>query len=154
PLFCAKLIQSPHTAKKHATDRSEEPAASPARERSWGERFNVRFARNLTQLLDFYEDRVHWALKRPRAVVVGISGAFLFSLVLYPLLGVAFFPRTDAGQFVVNLKAPSGTRVEDTDRYVDQVEGLIRKIVAPQDLKLILSNIGVIPGFSSIYTSN
>ncbi len=154
PLFCAKLIQSPHIAKERARKPSQEPAASPRQERSWGERFNARFARDLTRLLDFYEDRVHWALKRPKAVVVGISGAFLFSLVLFPLVGVAFFPRTDAGQFVINVKAPSGTRVEDTDRYVDQVESLIRKIVDPRDLKLILSNIGVIPGFSSIYTSN
>ena len=35
--------------------------------------------------------------------------------MLYPLLGVAFFPRTDAGQFVINLKSPSGTRIEVSD---------------------------------------
>ena len=34
--------------------------------------------------------------------------------MLYPLLGLAFFPRTDAGQFVINLKSPSGTRIEVT----------------------------------------
>ncbi|MGB2889503.1 MAG: efflux RND transporter permease subunit [Candidatus Acidiferrales bacterium] len=151
PLFCAKLIKAPHEAKKDAGGAWSEGAAP---RQSWGQRFNARFAHDFTRLLDFYEDRVHRALKRPRAVVVGISGAFLASLVLYPLLGVAFFPRTDAGQFIINIKAPSGTRVEDTNRYVGQVESLIRKIVDPRDLQLIVSNIGVIPGFSSIYTSN
>ena len=76
------------------------------------------------------------------------------SLTVYPFLGVAFFPRTDAGQFVMNLKAPSGTRIEVTADVVRQVEALVRRIVDPGDLELIVSNIGVQPGFSSIYTSN
>ena len=79
---------------------------------------------------------------------------FALSLLLYPRLQMAFFPRTDAGQFVVSLKAPSGTRLEVTQQEVEKVEDLIREVVAPQDLGVILSNIGVTPGFSSIYTSN
>ena len=79
---------------------------------------------------------------------------FVASLALYPLLGVAFFPRTDAGQFVINLKAPPGTRLEVTSREVERVEQLVRDNVAPDDLGMIVSNIGVAPGFSSIYTSN
>ncbi|HEY2906040.1 MAG TPA: efflux RND transporter permease subunit, partial [Vicinamibacterales bacterium] len=72
----------------------------------------------------------------------------------YPFLGVAFFPRTDAGQFVINLKSPTGSRIEMTSDDVGRVEALVRKIVLPEDLDLIASNIGVQPGFSSIYTSN
>ncbi len=80
--------------------------------------------------------------------------ACALSLLLYPFLGMAFFPRTDAGQFVINVKTPSGTRVEITDDEVARVENLIRQTVPPKDLHLIVSNVGVIPGFSSIYTSN
>ena len=86
--------------------------------------------------------------------MVAVAAIFCASLMLYPLLGVAFFPRTDAGQFVVNLKSPSGTRIEVSAQDVAKVETLIRSIVDPHDLDLIVSNIGVIPGFSSIYTSN
>src|SRR5215467_5619712 len=64
------------------------------------------------------------------------------------------FPRTDAGMFVINLKAPSGTRISVTEAEVAKLEGLIRQIISPEDLGVILSNIGVTPGFSSIYTSN
>ena len=39
-------------------------------------------------------------------LVAALLRVFVASLGLYPLLGVAFFPRTDAGQFVINLKAP------------------------------------------------
>jgi multidrug efflux pump subunit AcrB len=76
------------------------------------------------------------------------------SLSLYPALGVSFFPRTDPGQFVINLKAPPGSRLEVTNEYVSRVEEEIRKIVPPDELRIIVSNIGVTPGFSSIYTSN
>ena len=46
------------------------------------------------------------------------------------MLGVAFFPRTDAGQFTINLKAPTGTRIEVTEQYVAKVEDLIKRTVA------------------------
>jgi multidrug efflux pump subunit AcrB len=102
----------------------------------------------------WYERRVRLALVRPRTVIAGITAVFLASLVLYPFLGVAFFPRTDAAQFVMNLKAPSGSRIEVTAAAVQRVEALVRRVVEPKDLDLIVSNIGVQPGFSSIYTSN
>src|ERR1019366_7409140 len=73
---------------------------------------------------------------------------------LFPRLGVSFFPRTDAGQFVVNLKAPSGTRLAVTENEVARVENLIRSVVSPGDLGITVSNIGSTPGFSSIYTTN
>ncbi len=54
------------------------------------------------------------------------------SLAIYPLLGLAFFPKTDAGQFTINLKVPTGTRIEITDQYVAKVEDLIRHEVEPE----------------------
>ena len=86
--------------------------------------------------------------------MAALSGVFLLSLAIYPLLGLALFPKTDAGQFTINLKVPTGTRIEMTDQYVAQVEDLIRHAVEPKDLKLIVSNIGVVPDFSALYTTN
>jgi multidrug efflux pump subunit AcrB len=88
------------------------------------------------------------------ATVLGITGLFLFSLALYPLIGKAYFPRTDPSQFVISVKAPSGTRLELTDNLVGQVEDIIRKVVPPTDLKIIVSNIGTTPGFNSILNPN
>ena len=118
------------------------------------ERFNAGFAARFERLLAWYERQVRSSLRRPWAVVGGVAALFLASLVLYPFLGVAFFPRTDAGQFVMNLKSPSGSRIEVTSADVERVERLVRRIVDPRDLQLVVSNIGVQPGFSSIYTSN
>ncbi|MGB8459856.1 MAG: efflux RND transporter permease subunit, partial [Candidatus Acidiferrum sp.] len=155
PLFCARYIKS----GSHASAAEADPIAGHAPPPStglagWGARFNLRFGQGFHRLLDTYERLVRHALARPRAVVVGILGVFLLSLTLFPLLGVAFFPRTDAGQFVINVKAPSGSRIEVTNDEIARLEDIIRKTIDPKDLKLIVSNIGVIPGFSSIYTSN
>jgi multidrug efflux pump subunit AcrB len=101
-----------------------------------------------------YDIAVRKSLLRPVATVVGILGIFLVSLALFPLMGRAFFPRTDPGQFVINIKAPTGTRLEITDKYIAQVEDEIRTVIPPQDLGMIVSNIGITPDFSAIYTSN
>ncbi len=155
PLFCARYIKAP--AHGHTTDApaGEQPAEEHGMRRaSWGDRFNDWFAAHFNRLLEFYEAHVRNALSRPKAVGGGILAACALSLLLFPLIGQAFFPRTDAGQFVINVKTPSGTRVEITDQEVARVENLIRQVVPPKDLHLIVSNVGVIPGFSSIYTSN
>jgi len=144
PLFCAKLI------KGHAV----EPAGGHGEPKGWGSRFNAWFNRKFAQMLDRYEGVLNLALLRPLATVLGITGLFLFSLALYPLIGKAYFPRTDPGQFVINLKAPTGTRIERTDQLVERVEQIVRDEVPPKDLRIIVSNIGVTPGFSSIYTPN
>jgi multidrug efflux pump subunit AcrB len=141
PLFCARFLK-PHTHHDGVTPLG------------WGDRFNYRFNSGFEKMLNGYSRLVAIGLRRPSAVVIGCAAIFLISLLLYPMLGVAFFPRTDAGQFVINLKAPSGTRLEVTSEEVRKVEDLIRGIVSPNDLGIIVSNIGVTPGFSSIYTSN
>ena len=69
-------------------------------------------------------------------------------------MGVSFFPRTDAGQFVINVKAPTGTRIELTENYVKRVEEIVHQVVPPKELKTIVSNIGLTPDLSSLFTPN
>ncbi|MGH9684371.1 MAG: efflux RND transporter permease subunit [Candidatus Acidiferrales bacterium] len=155
PLFCARYIKAPsHEPGEEGSSPRAEQAQHSQPVATWGKRFNESFGRNFHRLLEIYERSVRRSLARPTVVVAWILGIFLASLAIYPFLGIAFFPRTDAGQFVINVKAPSGTRVEITNAEVARVEDVIRKTVDPKDLKLIVSNVGVIPGFSSIYTSN
>ena len=61
---------------------------------------------------------------------------------------------TDAGQFVITFKAPSGTKLTVTEQEVANLERLIKEIVRPKDLAIIVDNIGVDNGFSAVYTSN
>ena len=148
PLFCAKFIRghNPHGAEP-------EPGAKAAR-LPMGRRFDAWFNGGFNRMLDRYEGSLSTTLMRPIATVIGISGLFVFSLCLYPFIGKAYFPRTDPSQFVINLKAPTGTRLEITDKLVESVEQVVREVVPPKDLRIIVSNIGVSAGFSSIYTPN
>jgi len=151
PLFCSRYLKAvPHDAG-HAV---EEQQVGSAIQRSWRDRFNIGFNRMFQKLLDYYEHWVRRALERPGLTVAALGGVFLASLAIYPLLGLAFFPKTDAGQFTINLKVPTGTRIEVTDQYVAKVEDLIRGEIEGRDLKRIVSNIGVVPDFSSLYTTN
>jgi HAE1 family hydrophobic/amphiphilic exporter-1 len=162
PLFCARFMRLSGREGQEGRERQEgEDAeafshpAPPAREApSFAQRFNEAFGRRFEQMLVWYEQRVRASLRRPALVIGSIMAVFAASLLFYPLLGVAFFPRTDAGQFVMNVKAPSGSRLEVTTDEIKKVEALVRRTVSPEDLDLIVSNIGVQPGFSSLYTSN
>ena len=149
PLFCAKLIRGHQEQKEVGHSEVGQPKAH-----GWLERFNIWFNHKFNLMLDRYEGWLSLALLRPAATVLGITGIFILSLALYPLIGEAYFPRTDPSQFVINLKATTGTRIELTDQLVQQVEQIVRDVVPTNDLKIIVSNIGVTPGFSSIYTPN
>jgi multidrug efflux pump subunit AcrB len=144
PLFCANLIQG-HQGYGEGQG---------GRRQSWGVRFNAWFNREFVTMLNGYERLLGMALRRPVLTVLAIIGLFLLSLSLYPMVGKSYFPRTDPSQFVINLKAPSGTRLELTDKLVGQVEQIVREVVPKEDLKIIVSNIGITPGFSSILTPN
>ncbi len=144
PLFCAKLIK----AHQNHDD------AGHARLSGWGPRFNAWFNRKFHRMLDRYENALNVSLLRPMATVIGITGLFVFSLALYPLLGKAYFPRTDPSQFVLSVKAQSGTRLEVTDQLIGKVEEIVRQVVPKKDLKIIVSNIGTTPGFNSILNPN
>jgi hydrophobic/amphiphilic exporter-1 (mainly G- bacteria), HAE1 family len=119
-----------------------------------GQRFHQWFDRGFTRMLDLYERSVRRALRRPGLTVAALMFVFVLSLGMYFVMGVAFFPRTDAGQFSINLKVPTGTRIEVTEQYVAGVEDLIRRVVHPADFHMIVSTVGLDPGFSSLYTTN
>ncbi len=141
PLFCSRFLKAIHHGGHDIR-------------RGLGARFNAAFNRGFEKLLNVYERAVRRALRIPALTVIVLLGAFVASLALYPLLGRAFFPQADAGQFTLNIKVPTGSRIEVTNDYVAKIEDLIRKNVPASDLKMVVSNIGVVNDFSALYTSN
>ena len=143
PLFCAKWIKIDvgHEGAEHTPKNAMD-------------RFNGWFNRKFQGMLGQYDRAIGWALVWPKATVIGLLGVFVLSLALVPMLGLAYFPRTDPGQFLINLKTPTGTNIAITEQAVARVEAIIREEVEPDDLNLLVSNIGSTPGFSSMYTPN
>src|SRR5579875_2444179 len=145
PLFCARFIRSPHGAGDGDIQHK-----APG---FWA-RFNAGFSRSFDAMLARYDVAVGKVLQVPKKTLLIFGAAFAASLLLFPLLGLSFFPRTDAGQFVISFKAPSGTRLDDTNAEAARVEQIVRRIVSPHDMGMTVSNIGVDPGFSALYSPN
>jgi multidrug efflux pump subunit AcrB len=100
--------------------------------------FNQRFER----FRERYERALDWALSNTRKVYA-IFGVMVASSVIMALfVGRDFFPFVDAGQMKLHMRTPAGTRVEETERIVADVEREIREVIPPGELELILDNIG------------
>jgi multidrug efflux pump subunit AcrB len=157
PLFCAKFIEVDPGHMHQGVPEAEETSHSPGREKRTFRAFKVvvdKFNLGFHRVQTKYEGAIAICLDRPVLIVSIFSLFVVCSFALYPFLGKAFFPRTDPGQFVVNAKVPAGTRIEVTDDYIAKMEKDIREVVAPDDLNMIVSNIGITPDLSAIYTSN
>jgi multidrug efflux pump subunit AcrB len=141
PLFCSRFIGG-HTI------------GHTNRRRTLLDHFNAWFNPKFEGFLNVYDRVISVVLKQPVAILFVLSGIIVVSLFLFPLLDFSFFPRTDPAQFMMNLKLPSGTRIGITEEEVAKVENLVRQAVSPEDLGMIVSNIGSTPDFSAIYTSN
>jgi multidrug efflux pump subunit AcrB len=150
PLYCANFIRL-GDMEEEIDQNSEHKAAS----RSLFYRFIGRFNELFHRLLERYEIWVTRALARPGRTVALILGGIAIVLIgIFPFVGTAYFPRTDPGQFVINVKAPSGSRLEVSNQYIARVEEDIRQVIPAHDLGMIVSNIGITPDLSAIYTSN
>jgi len=158
PLFCSRFIK--HTGHDHEHESAEPGDPVPQHMRGGHGQKNLfativyRFNQGFGWLQKSYDRAIHFCLGRPALVVAAFSIFVVLSFALSPFLGRAYFPRTDPGQFVISVKAPTGTRIELTDQYIARVENDVRAVIAPKDLNMIVSNIGVTPDLSAIYTPN
>jgi multidrug efflux pump subunit AcrB len=120
-------------AKEHAGPQSRNPFAVFQRgfERLF-EKVRLAYASLLTRLVSLR-----------KLFVPGFVAVCLSAFALIPFLGQDFFPNTDSGQFILHIRAKTGTRIEETARLADLVEGNIRQTIPPAEVDNILDNIGL-----------
>ncbi|MEP7362725.1 MAG: efflux RND transporter permease subunit [Acidobacteriota bacterium] len=143
PLFCSRFLKAPLEDPAHGHPHG-----------TGGPKWFFYFNRMFLWVMELYDVMLAKLLSRPVFTVATLMTMFLLSLLIYPRLGTSFFPRTDPAQFVINLKAPLGTSLDVTEQKVERIEQLVRGIVRPEDFEMMVSNIGVVPDFSAIFTSN
>jgi multidrug efflux pump subunit AcrB len=123
----------------HAEREAAERAGRPGVFRRMYLAFDRQFERvrwGYTQLLSVLIDRrILFAL--------AFLGFCIASCLIYPILGRDFFPSVDAGQIRLHMRAPTGTRIEETARLADAVESDIRELIPRGELGTILDNLGV-----------
>ncbi len=106
-------------------------------------RMHEKFDRQFEKFRDWYHGILTWALNR-RKIVFVLFGAFWVSAgVLLPFVGQDFFPQVDGGQLTLHVRALPGTRVEETEIVVGQIEDVIRQIIPADNLAIVLDNIGL-----------
>ncbi len=110
--------------------------------------------RALERFDEFYQRVLGWALGH-RAQLIGAIAVLVVSAgALVPLIGTEFFPPSDESQFIIRIRAPVGTRVEETERTVARMEGIIRSTLKPEEVNAVVSTVGVPTGRSGVFSQN
>ena len=105
--------------------------------------------------IEYYVKGLDFVLRhRIATLVVAYSLLALTIAFLWPILRKEFFPEVDAGSFEMYVRAPSGLRIEETEKRIAAVEDYVREVIEKEDLQLVLSELGVTPDWSAAYTPN
>ena len=117
--------------------------------------FQQGFERRFANIRDVYHATLTVALTHRRRFIIGFLAFVLASFALVPLLGRDFFPEVDAGAIAMHVRAPMGTRVEETAAEFDHIEAAIRREIPPDQLDTVIDNIGLpISGVNMVYNSS
>ena len=135
PVYCAKFMRK-------SGGESEGHRATSASDRMIGG-LQAIYASVLSRL---------FRLRFATAVV--LAALVAGTVFIYDRIGTELFPRLDTGQFSVQMRAPSGTRIERTEEQVAEVEKAITETIAPEDLQILISNTGVLYDWPAAYTRN
>jgi multidrug efflux pump subunit AcrB len=106
-------------------------------------RVHVRFNRHFERFRSGYTSILDRALNRRKLVLAGMIALVLVSGVAVSFLGRDFFPLVDAGQFRLHVRAPDGTRIEETEHYFTEAEDIIRSVIPADEMETIIDNIGL-----------
>jgi multidrug efflux pump subunit AcrB len=112
------------------------------------------FERAFERCRSWYAALLGRALRWRYAVVGGGLAVFGASLLIYPWLGKELFPQIDAGQFVIGIRAPAGTRLEQSEEITQRVEAIVKREVPERDRQMIVTNLGVLYDWPAGYTPN
>ena len=127
------LIEQTEEERREQTERSRNPLV----------RMQAKFEYGFERFRDRYHGLLDAAIRHRKAFVTFFFAGCALSFALLPLVGEDFFPSVDSGEFVIHLRAPTGTRIEETAALCDRVEADIRKTIPPSELTTILDNIGL-----------
>ncbi|GGA25775.1 efflux RND transporter permease subunit [Dyella nitratireducens] len=117
--------------------------------------FQQGFEHRFSKARDLYYGTLSLALDHRRRFVLGFLAVVIVSFALVPFLGQDFFPSTEAGAIAIHVRAPVGTRIEDTAAEFDHIEAAIRNVVPRTDLDNIIDNIGLpLSGTNMVYSNS
>jgi multidrug efflux pump subunit AcrB len=108
----------------------------------------------LARLDEVYQRVLGWALGHRKTLIGGILAVAATAVAVLPLIGTEFFPPSDESQFIIRVRAPVGTRVEETERIVTKMEEVVKTTLLPGEFTSIVSTVGVPSGRSGVFSQN
>jgi multidrug efflux pump subunit AcrB len=142
----AKYLLQPHA--EHPEGHVPVPSRNPL------VRFQQRFEQWFSGVRDNYRNLLQGALGRRKAFIAGFMAVVLLSFGLVPFIGSNFFPTVDSGQVLMHVRAPVGTRVEETASRFAEIEKAIRKIIPAEEITTLVDNIGLPPSNINLTYNN
>ncbi|WP_186027319.1 efflux RND transporter permease subunit [Burkholderia gladioli] len=133
----AKYLLKPHAHAEGGHGDERAPSRNPL------VRFQRGFEARFERVRSRYRALLELALAHRKPFVSVFFGFVLVSFALVPLLGQNFFPSVDAGQIVMHVRAPVGTRVERTAEILARVQQAVRGIIPPAELGTMVDNMGL-----------
>lgn len=140
PVLVNFLLGAEHSFEGHGDKAPSDPA-----KRSIFRRINERFNQGYGWVQDHYTAALHSVLRHRRPALFISIGIMASAFILVPFVGRDFFPSVDAGQIRLHVRTIPGTRIESTKVQFSQVEDEIRRVIPPDQLELIIDNIGLSP---------
>ena len=123
--------------------RQDDKQGQEGAHKDWVWRIHERFNKHFENFRSRYEGMLTWALENRALTITFFVCLFAVSLCVVPFVGRDFFPLVDAGQFRLHVRTPAGTRIEEAERTFGKVEDYIRTVVPPDELRLVIDNIGL-----------
>ena len=154
PLFCARFIKAPahHGTPVERSGRHGRPCE--ANRRTFGDRFNLWFNARFESFLKFYDRAVALVLRRPAVTLAAFGARVRGEPRDVPDARALLLPAHRRRPVRHQRESPHGHADRRNRRRGRQGGSLIRRVVSPEDLGMIVSNIGTTPDFSAIYTTN
>jgi CzcA family heavy metal efflux pump len=106
-------------------------------------RMQQKFEHGFERLRERYHGVLEVCVQHNKLFAICFLAVCVLSFALLPLLGQDFFPAVDTGEFKLHLRAPTGTRIEETAALCDHVEDSIRKQIPQEEVRSIIDNIGL-----------
>jgi multidrug efflux pump subunit AcrB len=129
--------------KKEIALYHEGEGGEPAEVDGWNWKLHRWFNRKFEKLRGHYHGLLDWALEHRTPFLVVFGVFVLASLCLFLVIGQDFFPTVDSGQIRFHVVPPSGTRIEESEKYFARVDNEVRQVIPASELDLILDNIGM-----------
>ena len=151
PTLARRLLPSQdQNGERGEQGKHAEGAPKP---RGWGERFNGWRDRQFDRLRDAHGAALAACIAHRRIFLAGALAFSVVGLLLVGVVGFDFFPTVDTGQMRLHVRAPIGTRIEDTETIVATVEEQIRRIIPAAELDTVNDMIGVPTSYNLAFVS-